>query len=72
MTLRTEEPRTVEIGPLRLKGLLGVPDHARGLVIFAHGSVMSFNPRPGADRVRGNTYSRLRLLPYLGVRALPG
>jgi putative phosphoribosyl transferase len=33
-----EEPRTVEIGPLRLKGLLGLPGHAGGLVIFAHGS----------------------------------
>lgn len=28
----------VEIGPLRLKALLGVPAGARGLVIFAHGS----------------------------------
>lgn len=31
-------PRTVEIGPHRLQGLLGVPDKPRGLVIFAHGS----------------------------------
>jgi putative phosphoribosyl transferase len=33
-------PDTVEIelGPLRLKGLLGVPSNAEGLVIFAHGS----------------------------------
>lgn len=33
-------PDTVEvdIGPERLKGLLGVPGHAEGLVIFAHGS----------------------------------
>ena len=38
MPLRIEEPRTAEIGPLRLKGLLGLPDHARGLIIFAHGS----------------------------------
>lgn len=28
----------VEIGPSRLHGLLAVPDAARGLVIFAHGS----------------------------------
>ena len=31
-------PREVEIGPKKLKGLLGVPEHAKGLVIFAHGS----------------------------------
>jgi hypothetical protein len=36
----TVMPGTVEIdlGPLRLKGLLGVPGNAEGLVIFAHGS----------------------------------
>lgn len=36
----TVMPDTVEIdlGPLRLKGLLGVPGNAEGLVIFAHGS----------------------------------
>lgn len=28
----------VEIGPSRLPGLLGIPEKARGLVIFAHGS----------------------------------
>lgn len=32
------EPRPVEIGPLELKGFLGVPTAARGIVIFAHGS----------------------------------
>ena len=32
------EPVPVEIGPLRLKGLLGVPKGASGVVIFAHGS----------------------------------
>src|SRR5215216_7447492 len=33
-------PDTVEIdiGPQRLKALLGVPENAEGLVIFAHGS----------------------------------
>jgi putative phosphoribosyl transferase len=36
--IQAAEPRAVEIGPLRLKGLLGVPEAARGLVIFAHGS----------------------------------
>lgn len=30
--------RPVEIGPLRLQALLGVPEHAVGLVVFAHGS----------------------------------
>jgi putative phosphoribosyl transferase len=34
----TPELREVEIGPLRLPALLGVPQHALGLVIFAHGS----------------------------------
>lgn len=28
----------IDIGPNRLKGLLGVPDAAEGLVVFAHGS----------------------------------
>jgi putative phosphoribosyl transferase len=32
------EPREVEIGALALRGVLGIPDRARGLVIFAHGS----------------------------------
>src|SRR5207245_1085383 len=31
-------PRAVEIPPLRLQALLGVPGRAIGLVIFAHGS----------------------------------
>src|SRR5205807_3614747 len=36
----TVMPDTVEIdlGPLRIKGLLGIPSNAEGLVIFAHGS----------------------------------
>jgi putative phosphoribosyl transferase len=36
----TKMPDTIEIdfGPQRLKGLLGVPHNAVGLVIFAHGS----------------------------------
>ena len=41
-------PDTVEIdiGPFRLQGLLGVPDDAVGLVIFAHGSGSGrFSPR---------------------------
>jgi pimeloyl-ACP methyl ester carboxylesterase len=32
------ESHPVEIGALGLQGLLGVPDDARGLVVFAHGS----------------------------------
>ncbi len=40
------EPREVEIGALALRGFLGVPDRARGLVIFAHGSGSGrFSPR---------------------------
>lgn len=31
-------PRDVVVGSHRLRGLLGVPGHATGLVIFAHGS----------------------------------
>jgi pimeloyl-ACP methyl ester carboxylesterase len=31
-------PRDVEVGPNGLRGLLGIPDDAHGLVIFAHGS----------------------------------
>lgn len=34
----TNDVIQVEIGPSRRQGLLGVPDGARGLVIFAHGS----------------------------------
>lgn len=32
------ESRPVEIGEFKLQALLGVPENARGLVIFAHGS----------------------------------
>jgi dienelactone hydrolase len=36
----------IDLGPLRLKGLLGVPPDAAGLVIFAHGSGSSrLSPR---------------------------
>ena len=36
----------IEIGPQRLKGLLGAPAGAEGLVIFAHGSGSGrFSPR---------------------------
>jgi len=31
-------PREVEVGPLALKGLLGAPEKASALIIFAHGS----------------------------------
>jgi putative phosphoribosyl transferase len=42
----TEENRSVQIGPKRLEGLLTVPNGARGLVIFAHGSGSSrLSPR---------------------------
>jgi putative phosphoribosyl transferase len=34
----SQQPHSVTIGTLALQGLLGVPDEARGLVIFAHGS----------------------------------
>jgi putative phosphoribosyl transferase len=32
------EPRAVNISDLKLKGLLGIPQQTRGVVIFAHGS----------------------------------
>ncbi len=32
------KPREIMVGPFALRGLLGVPDNATGLVIFAHGS----------------------------------
>ncbi len=32
------DPNPVEVGPRRLKALLGIPENARGLIIFAHGS----------------------------------
>lgn len=38
MTTILADTHAVEIGPMRLQGLLGVPDEAQGLVIFAHGS----------------------------------
>ncbi|HZZ62104.1 MAG TPA: alpha/beta hydrolase [Roseiarcus sp.] len=46
------EPQPVEIGALGLKGLLGAPSAARGLVVFAHGS--------GSGRLspRNNTVAR--------------
>jgi putative phosphoribosyl transferase len=36
--MNTDSPQAVRIAPLGLEGLLGVPDEARGLVVFAHGS----------------------------------
>ena len=41
-----EDSRLVHIGPKRLEGILNIPDVARGLVIFAHGSGSSrLSPR---------------------------
>ena len=41
-----DSTRAVEIGEQRLEGLLTIPDHAGGLVIFAHGSGSSrLSPR---------------------------
>ena len=41
-----DSKRAVQIGEQRLEGLLTIPDHARGLVIFAHGSGSSrLSPR---------------------------
>lgn len=36
--MRQDEVIPVEVGPLALKALLGVPENACGLVIFAHGN----------------------------------
>lgn len=49
-----DRPRLVTIGPMRLEGILTVPEPAMGLVIFAHGSGSSrLSPR--------NTYVAERL-----------
>jgi putative phosphoribosyl transferase len=41
-----DRPRLVTIGPMRLEGILTVPEPAMGLVIFAHGSGSSrLSPR---------------------------
>ena len=34
-----QRPKPVHIPPLGLEGLLGVPDDAKGLVVFAHGGL---------------------------------
>ena len=40
------DPKRVIIGPHRLEGLLGVPAHPKGHIIFAHGSGSGrFSPR---------------------------
>jgi pimeloyl-ACP methyl ester carboxylesterase len=45
-TSMQDGPRAVEVGPLELKGFLGVPPAANGIVIFAHGSGSGrFSPR---------------------------
>jgi len=41
-----ERIRTISIPPIGLEGLLGLPTEARGIVLFAHGSVSGrFSPR---------------------------
>jgi dienelactone hydrolase len=43
---RVPRPQDIEILPLGLKGLLAVPDGAKGIVVFAHGSGSSrLSPR---------------------------
>jgi putative phosphoribosyl transferase len=57
-------PRDVEIGALGLKGLLGVPEKPRGLVIFAHGSGSGrLSPRNNyvADALRASGLATLLL-----------
>ena len=59
-----EVPREVEIGPQKLKGLLGVPSEAKGLVIFAHGSGSGrLSPRNNhvAEALRRNGLATLLL-----------
>jgi putative phosphoribosyl transferase len=49
------DPNPVEVGPLELKALLGIPEEAKGLIIFAHGSGSGrFSPRNNyvADALR--------------------
>src|SRR2546430_15029572 len=54
----------IDLGPLRLKGLLGVPPDATALVIFAHGSGSSrLSPRNNrvAAALRGGGLATLLL-----------
>jgi pimeloyl-ACP methyl ester carboxylesterase len=45
-TLTRETPHAIQIGRRRLEGILTIPDGAKGLVIFAHGSGSSrLSPR---------------------------
>ena len=58
------DPNPVEVGPLRLKALLGVPPAAKGLVIFAHGSGSGrLSPRNNyvADALRDAGFATLLL-----------
>ena len=52
MTITLPDSVEIDLGPLRLKGLLGVPPDATGLVIFAHGSG-SGRLSPRNNRVAG-------------------
>ena len=46
--LRDSKVQEVRIDPAGVYGFLGVPDHARGTVLFAHGSGSGRNsPRNG-------------------------
>jgi len=58
------QPRPVEIGAVRLQGLVGVPEKARGLVVFSHGSGSGrLSPRNShvAAALRGAGFATLLL-----------
>ena len=41
-----ERPIQISVGPARLEGVLSLPEHAQGIVLFAHGSGSSrYSPR---------------------------
>lgn len=54
--------REVSVGPRRLKGTLSIPDHSKGLVIFAHGS--------GSSRLSPRNQFVSRLLNSKGLATL--
>ena len=57
-----DEVREVQIPPLDLQALLGIPPHARGLVIFAHGS--------GSGRLSPRNQHVARALRQAGIATL--
>jgi putative phosphoribosyl transferase len=60
--IEVPRPQDIEILPLGLKGLLAVPDGARGIVVFAHGS--------GSSRLSPRNNQVARALNQAGLATL--